>query len=311
MIQLLLIPIVAPAVAALACLVIADTAPGRASARWTAIVGFEAAIGTSIGALVRAIHSGSFGRAGFAGEPWRIGLSLAVLVVTVAGIVPRPRAPRETAAILAAASAGAAMPLAYHAASASAFVFASVAGALGLVVLRPGASARAVAMFAAASVGLSAALFFLSRSSSTVPLIAHGAAGAVFVAVVAVLGGVVPSTVDARDADPLFGTVALGVFRVEAVAVAVWIGLSRGVPAQSLMIGGAVAAMIHARRAARTASAPSALAALTGLVFAAIGSGSAAARDGAVLLAAGLFLATVLLLRGRAQDAGAPEEEQD
>ncbi|MCA1830022.1 MAG: hypothetical protein LC663_00700, partial [Actinobacteria bacterium] len=223
MIQLLLIPIVAPAVAALACLVIADTAPGRASARWTAIVGFEAAIGTSIGALVRAIHSGC-----------------------------------------------------------------------------------AVAMFAAASVGLSAALFFLSRSSSTVPLIAHGAAGAVLVAVVAVLGGVVPSTVDARDADPLFGTVALGVFRVEAVAVAVWIGLSRGVPAQSLMIGGAVAAMIHARRAARTASAPSALAALTGLVFAAIGSGSAAAREGAVLLAAGLFLATVLLLLGRAQDAGAP-----
>jgi hypothetical protein len=73
-----------------------------------------------------------------------------------------------------------------------------------------------------------------------------------------------------------------------------------------MMVGGAIVAAWAARRAVREASPGSAQLALGLLVLAALGHGAVSTRQGAVLLAAGVFVGATLLRLERARDAGAP-----
>jgi hypothetical protein len=303
---LLFVPVLAPAIGALVVAMLPDTPGSRRTARWCAIVSFEAAVGVGAASLARALRDEPFGRLGFVGDPWRIALVLGILLISAALLVGRDRAPRETAIVLVITSAAAAMPLAYHAVSAAAFLVVSGLGVAALARLRAsGSGALAAAWFGAAHVMVIAGLVLQHADGASLPFIARGAGAALSIAGVAILGGLVPATALVAEHDAVIGAVALGPMRAQALAVAVWVGLGRGGPAAGLAIGGAVAAMWFARTASRNASAAAALASVTGLVVAAIGMGTAASRQGAGLLVGGLFVGSMLFVLGRT-DAGSP-----
>ena len=270
--------------------------------RWrraTALLGLGVGVGAAIAVLTEVWGGDIVRTRGFEADPWRIGLALAAIVAGIAGLAAEPR--QEGAAPLASTAgllgAVAAACVAVTATDSVALAGALVAGTLsfGLATVAHRASARPAVWFALADVLVIAGLLVASGDGMRVPLRLEGNGSWLVLVGAALRIGAIPLTASiVRVVDERASVAASGmVLRVQGLLLVSFVA-----PSSTVAVAASVAAALAARVAAREASASWASGAVFAIVVAGFGLGGVAAVLGAVLVAAGAFLAALLVILG-------------
>jgi len=279
------------------------------AARALAGAGLLAAAG-GVAAVARETANGRvLGSRGFEVDLWRAGLALAVIVVCAAPVVrggaDDAESPYRWTVFLGTAAAGVASLLAADTFSFAAFLVASTLG-FGVLCFVRGSRVglRACVRFAASDLVAVTGLVLVAAEGMRVPPPARGAGAAALLTAAVVRGGVFPGTrwfADVLGEDTAISAVALGVMRAQALALVAWVSSSGSEWGTVMAVAAALSAAVAARHAMRESSVAAAGTAQFAMVVAAFGLAGASAVQGAVLLAAGMFLAAVIVVGGRAQ----------
>lgn len=273
---------------------------GERARRAMGLAGIGAGIGATIYVLIHVLGGEVAAARGLETDAWRTGLALGALVVAAAGI--RRRSGDTVVPYLAAAAAAVGSMIVTDVFTLAGFLVAATAATI--LASAPDGTAsmvRVAGWLALADVLAVGALLAAAGDGMRVPPELSGLSAGLMLASAGIRVGALPwlgSHIDAVEGGSAGGALVLGPARAQGLLLAGWVATSGGGGARAMAIGGAVAAALWARRAARDVSGGASSAAVASLALAGLGLGGVSAVWGAVLLAAGMFVGATLLMLG-------------